>query len=251
MKHVYLALLLFALCFSCIDKKPELSAADYKKKQEDYERLKTELSKDKTAFYNENKDSLMAKIELFKKLKDTATVYTNINEDETFFLDSEPIKAINFHGSADAQIKAVFLTKGDDSFTNHKFNEPYSRLYVCAENEEDKSCSSLQSAVLENFLALKYAFVIDGYRLMEPDIEGEDGFSSGLFLGSILVYDLQKDSPIYEFTFTASNSDEVKYMTGGYMDQNPQHVLNRDFEANIIESIKENCKKHFNFVTRY
>lgn len=248
MKNSLLLLALF-LCFNCINKTPDVDEEEYKKTQLEYEALKQELSISKDAFFTENKDSLIKKVNLFKRLKDTVTVFENVNKDSLFFLKEVQLTSLNYSLGRQTKVgeKVVFLPKRAEKFADVlSFYETYKQLYSCEDNNIE-ACKGMKTAVLKEFLDIKYAFVFEGYIIIEPSLDAKDSFASGLFFGSVLVYDLVKNKPLYQYSFTATNSEEISYREGGILSEKPIEVIKRDFNSNISKAFREKTKKHFNF----
>lgn len=234
---------------SCVEKDPQLSEADYRKEQQEYEQLKAKLEGGNKSFFLENKEAIFSKINLFKKLKDTTTLYENVNNTEDFYLDDIKLQAINYNIGNKEGLKAVFLEKekdGTPSF-NRKLEEPYDALYFCESNDEDK-CSNLDLDVIKEFLDIKYVFIINGYRLMEPKITGSKSFESGLFIADIVVYDIDNDKPIYNYSVSATNNEEISVVSlgRGAYDLSDHYIAN-DFNNNINENMRVETEKYFNF----
>lgn len=252
MKNVIYILAIALLLISCVDKSPKLNEDDYKIAQQEYETLKSQLSVDKEAFYNENKVALKKKINLFRTLKDSTTVFNDVNDAEDFFLDSISLRSINFKASRNSKgTNAVFISKSDKDFMTFPLKEDYERLYWCETNDTDGTCESINSAILKTFLEVKYVFVVNGYRLIEPTLSDKDNFESGLFIATILVYDIDKEAPLYQYSVSATNNEKVSYMQNSFMKTNLITLLKRDFENNISKSIWEGTQKHFTMASRY
>ncbi len=249
MKNTLILLTISILFFNCVNKTPNLSEEDYKKEQLEYEALKKKLSADKSVFFKKNKDSLMKKISLFKKLKDSSTVFSDVNIDSLFYLKNVQLHSDNYRaGRLKQGDKAIFLSKNDKKiFERTSLPENYEQLYSCLENNQ--SCKYMETAILKDFLAIKYAFIVDGYTIMEPSIQDKSNFKSGLFFSTVLVYDLVKNKPLYKYSFSATNSKEISYRDSNrsYLKEKPRDVIKRDFNNNILLSFRKESKKHFNF----
>ena len=123
MKNILTLLTVSILFFNCVNKTPSLNEEEYKKKQIEYEALKERLNGNKAVFFDENKDTIMKKIALFKKLKDTITEFPDVNIDSLFFLKNVSLNAVNnnrsrsynerFGNRIDGE-KAVFLSKREN-----------------------------------------------------------------------------------------------------------------------------------------
>ncbi len=236
--------------FNCVNKAPSVNEEDYKKEQKEYEVLKEKLTIDKSEFFKENKEAIMKKTSLFKKLKDTATKFSEVNTDSTFFLKDVTLNAINYRiGRSKEADKIVFLPKRQENISRYyQFKEAYEQLYSCEENANE-SCENMKVGVLKEFLDIKYAFVIDGYTIVEPSIDKKDSFMSGLYYGSVLVYDIINDKPLYRYAYTGTNSEQISYRDSGnsFMKQNPIDVIKNDFEKNVSSALRKETKKYFNF----
>ena len=186
MKTFFIVFLSLFILTSCVDKNPQLNEEDYKKEQQEYELRKAKLEGGNKSFFIENKEAIFNKINLFKKLKDTATVFEDVNDAEDFYLNEIKLQSINYNIGNKEGLKVVFIEKEKDGKPAfyHKLEEPYDALYFCETNDKDK-CSNLDLNVIKEFLDIKYVFVVDGYRLMEPKIIGTKSFESGLFIANI------------------------------------------------------------------
>lgn len=251
MKNTFTLLICSFIFFSCINKNPKLNEEDFKNEQLAYENIKKKVNENKVQFFNEHRDSLMKKIRLFKKLKDTATVFKNVNSDTTFFFKNVRLNAINYNlGIKSIEGKeAIFLNRTMTApISKYKsLSESYAQLYSCLDTD-DESCTYIEKPFLQQLLDIKYAFVIDGYTLIEPNIESKKSFQSGLFVGSVLVYDLIHNKPLYRYAYSAQNSEQITYREQrSYFKEKPLDVIKDDFENNIIVSFRKATKKHFNF----
>ena len=249
MKTFFIVFLSLFILTSCVEKNPQLDEADYKKEQQEYELLKAKLEGGNKSFFIENKDAIFSKINLFKKLKDTATVFEDVNDAEDFYLNDVKLQSINYNIGNKEGLKVVFIEKekeGKPSFY-HKLEEPYDALYFCETNDEEK-CSSLDSDVIQEFLDIRYVFIIDGYRLMEPKKMGMKSFEPGLFAADIVVYDIDEDKPIYNYSISATNNDEISVVNmGGRAYDLTDHYLINDFNKNINENMRVETEKYFYF----
>lgn len=267
MKNIPLLLCSIVLVCSCVDKNPELDEEKYKQLQLTYENDKSSLETNKTEFFNTHKATIVHKIELFKKLKDSTNAFTGVNVDSTFYLKGVHIKTINFprsftHSSAeqfkqsllgkrsvgtknDGAEKAIFLPKQGNEFAENNFVESYSNLYGCDLAKIDSECANMSVERLQEFLDLKYAFIIQGYRMVEPSLEDSKNFTAGIFFATIVAYDLTTEKPILSFSSVATNSDEVSYRKGGYLNQKPTEIIKQDFEQSIKKELGKSCLKHF------
>lgn len=248
MKYSFTLLFALLLFSSCVDKNPELNEEDYRLAQQEYEKMKAEIDGGNEAFFTEHKNEVFNKINLFKRLKDSTNVFENVNKKEGFYLENVKLQAINFKiGNIDGE-KVIFLPKNKTgkSLFNYKLSEPYEALYYCEKHEE--KCSHLKAEVLQEFIDIKYVFVLNGYRVLEPKIIDGSSFQSGLFIGDITVYDIDADKPIYNYVINASNNDEVSYASFGNDNKMLTDLyLQNDFNDNIYKSIVEATEKHFNF----
>jgi len=249
MKTFFIVFLSLFILTSCVEKNPQLDEADYKKEQQEYELLKAKLEGGNKSFFIENKDEIFSKINLFKKLKDTATVFEDVNDTEDFYLNDVKLQSINYNIGNKEGLKVVFIEKekeGKPSFY-HKLEEPYDALYFCETNDKGK-CSNLDLDVIKEFLDIKYVFLINGYRLMEPKITGSKSFESGLFIADIVVFDIENNKPIYNYSVSATNNEEISVVSlgkGAY--DLSDHYLTNDFNKNINQNMREETEKHFNF----
>lgn len=67
----------------------------------------------------------MKKISLFKKLKDTATKFSEVNTDSTFFLKDVTLNAINYRIRRSKEVD-FFLPKRQESISRYyQFKEAY------------------------------------------------------------------------------------------------------------------------------
>ncbi len=250
MKNTFILFIASFLLFNCVNKNPSLNEEDYKKRQLEYETLKKKLSVNRSLFFEENKDSIMKKIRLFKKLKDSSTVFSDVNTDSLFYLKNAQLYATNYRtGSLKQGDKAIFLPKNDEKvFENTSLPENYEQLYSCLEDLE-QSCKYMETDILKSFLDIKYAFIIQGYKIIKPSIENKTNFKSGLFFSTILVYDLVKNKPLYKYSFTATNSEQISYRDSNrsYLREDPIDAIKRDFNTNILVAFRKESKKHFNF----
>lgn len=249
MKTFFIVFLSLFILTSCVEKNPQLDEVDYKKEQQEYELLKAKLEGGNKSFFIENKDEIFSKINLFKKLKDTATVFEDVNDTEDFYLNDVKLQSINYNIGNKEGLKVVFIEKekeGKPSFY-HKLEEPYDALYFCETNDKDK-CSNLDLDLIKEFLDIKYVFIINGYRLMEPKITGSKSFESGLFIADIVVFDIENNKPIYNYSVSATNNEEISVVSlgkGAY--DLSDHYLTNDFNKNINQNMREETEKHFNF----
>ncbi len=249
MKTFFIVFLSLFILTSCVEKNPQLDEVDYKKEQQEYELLKAKLEGGNKSFFIENKDEIFSKINLFKKLKDTATVFEDVNDTKDFYLNDVKLQSINYNIGNKEGLKVVFIEKekeGKPSFY-HKLEEPYDALYFCETNDKDK-CSNLDLDLIKEFLDIKYVFIINGYRLMEPKITGSKSFESGLFIADIVVFDIENNKPIYNYSVSATNNEEISVVSlgkGAY--DLSDHYLTNDFNKNINQNMREETEKHFNF----
>ena len=231
MKNSLLLFTILVLCFSCVDKNPKIEESKYLAMQQEYEAEKSEISNARADFLSENKVHMSKKLEFFKKIKDSSATSDQVLRDSTFYLADTPIKLINFPISLtqkfvisntrglqnseeeNTKSKAIFLAKDGNEFAEAAFNESYRDLHICEDDTEGNLCSELKINELEVFKDLKYAFVIDGYRISEPALEDSKNFTPGLFFASIVVHDIEKNTAILQFNIAASNSEEVQYLS--------------------------------------
>jgi len=266
MKNILTLLLISISFFNCVNKNPSLNEEDYKKEQLEYEALKKKINGDKTAFFNDNKEAIMEKIRLFKKLKDTATTFSNVNTDSTFFLKDVNLNAINYtlfefglrrndkmlkstSKRNNKSEKVVFLPKREENYSKYySFKEEYEQLYACEENA-NQSCEHMEVKVLKEFLDIKYAFIFEGFTIIKPSLDKKDSFSSGLFYCDVLVYDIINNKPLYKYSFSATNSKQISYRESNksYLNEKPIDVIKNDFRKNIRSALYKETKKYFNF----
>jgi hypothetical protein len=189
-------------------------------------------------------------------LKDSTTKFEEVNSDPEFYLPARSLRAINYnkgknlHGNSESSVlntgvdKIVFLPVEGNEFAENSYEEAYQYLYDCDFVGDD--CSTISTDILKDFVDLKYAFIIKGYRITEPKIQPDDTFESGLFMAMITVFDITNSKAIYQFTSVASNSEEVSFREDGFLSQEPQHEIERDFDGNIGSEIWKSVQTHFN-----
>jgi len=259
-----LLFLLSSLLFfsACIDKDPKLDEAKYMSMQQEYEANKNEIASVKTSFYNDNQETLSKRIAMFRKIKDSSNQFTGVSTDTTYFHQKDALRMTNFPmqlgrnftiprtSGSKAKIDAktaIFIAKDGNAYAEGAFSAFYEELFDCEPNKISAACTDLKVAKLQDFLNLKYAFVVAGHTLTEPSLEGSSNFSPGIFVANIIAYDLSEDKPILNFSVVATNSDEVSYREGGFLSANPLDEIKGDFRVNIQKALWEGCKKHFNF----
>ncbi|WP_449619019.1 hypothetical protein [Spongiimicrobium salis] len=266
MKNNLLLLSVFLVSLSCIDKNPKIDESKYIAMQQEYESEKSDLASVKTNFLSANKASINEKLLFFEKIKDSAYSSDQVLLDSTYYLSDTPVKLVNFPMSLkqrfvmsttrtsrntddDTRQKAIFLARQGNEFAEKAFSEHYQEIYPCEDSLEGNLCSDLKMNDLKTFLDLKYAFVVDGYRITEPALEDSKNFTPGLFFAAVVVHDIEKNEALIRFNIAASNSEEVQYREGGYLDEDPLKKIQSDFEINIKKEIWAACQKHFDIGT--
>ncbi|MBA6315319.1 hypothetical protein [Cellulophaga baltica] len=267
MKSLFASLLLSSLLFSCVDKNPEVDEKKYLTAQKEYEQKKETLSKSKGLYFKENSAAIIAKINSLHTLADSTNTFKEASTDSTLFYRSSAINFINFPNyivtdksksvnyssfefkakqkSTEPSKSAVFIAKENNEFAKQNINDVLDDLYSCINTPLDITCTSLNEEELEQFKNISLAFVIEGYSVMDPKLDDSDNFSSGLFFASITAIDIEKNYPILKFDVTATNSDQIEYREGGFMNESPSQKINEDYRTNIKKAIIAACKKHF------
>ena len=263
MKLFNLTIITFLLFTSCVDRNPELDEDDYIEFQAKYESYIKNVSTDKAEYYAAHKVELQEKIELFKTLKDSTQVFEDANEADDFYFNDVILNAVNYSSSlydmannhnnrrnlnnSDKKVaKVAFLPVNNNEYAISKYRESYDLLYNCDFND-DEACGLIEKGILESFLNVEYAFIFQGFDLMQPTLEGSESFSSGMFFGSIVFYDLKAKKALYKFSFSATNSEEISFQETKYSRSDPQIHLDRDYQTNISKAISTAIKKHFTF----
>ncbi|MBO0590749.1 hypothetical protein I2486_04950 [Cellulophaga sp. E16_2] len=270
MKSLFTTLLLSSLLFSCVDKNPEVDETKYLTAQKEYEEKKETLTKSKGLYFKENSAAIIAKITNLHKLADSTNTFKEASTDSTLFYRSSAINFINFpnyivtdksksvnYSSFEFRPKeksnvpsksAVFIAKENNEFAKQNIKDVLEHLYSCTDTPLDISCTSLNEEELEQFKDISLAFIIEGYSVMDPKLDAADNFSSGLFFASITAIDIEKNYPILKFNVTATNSDQIEYREGGFMNESPSQKINEDYRNNIRKAILAACKKHFTVI---
>ena len=262
MKNLAFLLVISCFMFSCVEKDPKLDESKYITMQQEYEAQKLEITSAKTSFFEDKQEALASKLALFKKVKDSNTTFTNVSKDTTFYLKGAAIKMVNFPtfigpnyvprrarnsaNTATDQKTGIFIAKQGNTFSEETFREYYTELYNCKDKNITNDCTDLKVTELQHFLDLDYAFIVSGHKVMEPSLEDSKNFSPGIFLATITAYDLNSDKAILDFSVVATNSEEVSYREGGFINSNPTEVVQNDFRKNIQKALWEGCQKHFN-----
>lgn len=258
MKYISL-LLLSLLVISCSHRK-EYKADTYQKMQLEYENEKAELTEalvkanvDKEKLFKDNKSELIKLVKLVDKLKNSKTNFENVNTDTTYTKKDVLMYPINF-GLASRKknkhsnipmVNAIFIEQGVKSSNKEsKFRNYLESLKSCLASEDDNECLQIKSDKMQNFLDIKYAFVVKKMMRTEPKLMKE-GFEGGMYIANIICYDIKQDKPIYSFLAMAGNSEQIR-VNEQY--NSARTRIKEDFEINIKKGILEACREHFVFV---
>lgn len=213
---------------------------------------------DEKEFIEQNKNKILNKIKIFKKLRDTLTVFGDELIDSSFYFQSKPMKAINFskndsytkYFNDSTKEKIVFIPKHYNDAANDLIMESYANLYYL---EKDKSYDFGRTDLndIKDFLEVKIAFVVTA-NYYSPEMMNSETFNSGFFAVSIVAYDLEKDIPLVKFYTYASNSNRIKYEYEYNIKKSDKKdiaidAITSDFKQNIRTAIFEACNKHFKF----
>lgn len=270
MKNLFTTLLFSSLLFSCVSKSPEVDETKYLTAQKEYEQKKETLTKSKGLYFKENSPAIIAKINNLHKLADSTNTFHEASNDSTLFYRSAAINFINFpsHIVTDknksvslsnfefrAKQKsnlpsrsAVFIAKENNKFAKQNIKDVLVDLYSCTNTPLDITCTSLNEEELEQFKDISFAFIIEGYSVMDPRLDDADNFSSGLFFATITAIDVEKNYPILKFDVSATNSNKIEYREGGFMNESPSQKISEDYRKNIRKALIAACKKHFEII---
>lgn len=260
MKNIQFYLAILVLFVSCVNKTPELNEEEYILFQQEYEANKKKSTEQKEQFFAEYKDEIKLKLDLIESLKDSTRTFDVEIKDEDYFLDGLTLTPINnksIRGSyyreepsndeSAASINVVFLAVNGNDFAEYKYEEPYNKLYDFDFETSNTSELEVDYNELKQFVDLKYAFISQGYRVMEPTLGADDTFESGMFFGTYVFYDLVNNKPLYSIVTSASNSEEISFTENKYYKRKEIDVIKGDFEMNITTEITKSLKKHFVF----
>jgi hypothetical protein len=250
MKNILMAALIFVSIVSCNGKK-DFSDEEYKKKQQDYEKRKSELNKSTGVLYQQNKQKLMDLTEQIQKLKDTTLSFGKTSKDTTYFKKDVVMRSINFDISTSQNlndkkdqtvVNSFFLQRLNLNSSTENFTDPFRELEACYQSKNDLPCSKIKDKDLQAILDLKYVFIVDDFIKSDAVIKGEKEFDTGFYIGTITCYDILNKKPVYSFVVTAQNSNEISSFQGGL-----EMALKRDLNSNIRTALGEACRKHFIF----
>lgn len=79
----------------------------------------------------------------------------------------------------------------------------------------------------------KYIGVVKVLRDVRPSVGDREGFEGGVFRANILVFDYEAGQPVCQATFSAGNSDEVKWKERGVLKKTLEEALIADYVKQI------------------
>lgn len=253
MKKLLVTLFTLLSIFSCVDEDPQLDSEKYKAIQKSYEEDKKALNFEKNDFFVKNKSIVEEKINLIADLKDSLKEFKDIPSDSNFILEGEILNNLNFSSLSYSRhknnkkeaINTIFVNKNGYESTSY-MKEPYYKLYDFDFSDTTTKQFGIPEATINTFLKIKYVFILNGFTLSEPSIQDNVNFNSGLYFGSVIVYDMDNRKPLYQYTYMAESSEEINYRKG--YGQSGSSAIKNDFTNNINKALISETKKHFNFL---
>ncbi len=221
--------------------------SDYQNKErwaEQQEQRKVE-NKETKQFIVDNQKGLQARISTIDELRSIADTLS-ISDDTLFKYDAEQIVFPESYG--DDKYNALIVNALDSGITAGSFPTDNEKLlgkvisFAGDTSIVGTTYDHLNTEDLQQFMGSKYLFCISKLLQMNPEVANSEEFKGGLYFGKVVVFDVEKKTPIHSFTVMAENSDNV-YYTGS---TNFQAKVQDDLDYNIKKSIRDGVKKHFN-----